>query len=96
MRLPEDRITAWLYARIAAKDAARALWWQRDGVRLFPADLTAELGEDGCGTVGRRDSAEFVRVTIATSAGRVEARAAFAPHRVPAPVQHLSSERLSV
>jgi hypothetical protein len=96
LRLPEDLITAWLYPRIAAKDAARALWWQRDGVRLFPADLTAELEEDGCGTVRRRATDEVVGVTIAPVAGGVEARVAFAHHRVPSVVQPVSRERLSV
>jgi malonyl CoA-acyl carrier protein transacylase len=41
--------TAWLFGRIAAKDAIRALWHERHGQRLFPADieLTAE-GIAGC------------------------------------------------
>jgi hypothetical protein len=34
-----DDVHAWLFGRIAAKDAARLLWFDRTGERLFPADI---------------------------------------------------------
>jgi hypothetical protein len=69
-------VTDWLYGRLAAKDAARAWWWRRDGVRLFPADLEADLDASGCGVVRRRDAVgEEVRVAIEHVSGAVFAAA---------------------
>ncbi len=43
----DQQLTDWLFGRIAAKDAIRALWFERHGQRLFPADIELEIGEDG-------------------------------------------------
>ncbi len=76
LRMAEDRITEWLFRRIAAKDAARAWWWQRDGVRLFPADLEADLDASGRGVVRRGGAGgEEVRVATEHEAGAVFALA---------------------
>jgi hypothetical protein len=55
LRMPDAQITEWLCGRIAAKDAARAAWWGRQGERLCPADLEAEIGPSGEGSVRRLD-----------------------------------------
>jgi hypothetical protein len=50
----EDR-TAWLFGRIAIKDAARIFWHKTAGVRHFTADLEVDLDHCGRPTVGIRD-----------------------------------------
>jgi hypothetical protein len=52
LRASDDKITAWLYGRLAAKDYVRARWWQV-GASLFPADLEVEMGDGGHAVVRR-------------------------------------------
>ncbi|HTU17626.1 MAG TPA: acyltransferase domain-containing protein [Gemmataceae bacterium] len=47
LKLSDPQLTAWLFGRIVAKDAIRALWLKRHGQRLFPADIELSAGEDG-------------------------------------------------
>jgi hypothetical protein len=70
---PEDAITDWLYGRVAAKDVARARWWQRHGERLFPADLGVEVDDAGRAVVRRLDApgAEMPRAAIRHVPGAV-------------------------
>jgi len=75
----EDR-TAWLFGRIAMKDAARLLWHRRSGMRHFIADL--EIGQDPYGrhTIALRDGtrpAGFPAVALARLGAKYIALAAF-------------------
>jgi len=83
-----ERLNEWLFGRIAAKDAVRALWWQEKGERLFPADIEIEADQYGRPSARRRlrDGAEksthgeaFPGVSISHSNGLVAALAAFRP-----------------
>ncbi|MGH7226686.1 MAG: polyketide synthase dehydratase domain-containing protein, partial [Gemmataceae bacterium] len=76
----ERRLTDWLFGRIAAKDAVRALWHARHGQRLFPADIELEAGEDGRAATHYRGRAlveELPRVAFACVPGTCAAAAAF-------------------
>ena len=73
-------MTAWLFGRIAAKDAIRALWFERHGQRLFPADIELSAGEDGRAAARHRGGAlveELPRVAFASVPGTSAAAAAF-------------------
>lgn len=43
----EEGEIAWLFGRLAAKDAVRALWHAHHGERLFPTDILIAAGEGG-------------------------------------------------
>lgn len=90
---PEPAIDAWLFGRIAAKDAARQLWYERHGKRHYPADLFVELDDAGGASIrwraaGPDSTADYLtdlasplpNVDIATLDGEAFALAAFAEH----------------
>jgi malonyl CoA-acyl carrier protein transacylase len=85
LRMSEDGLTDWLYGRVAAKDAARADWFRRDGVRLFPADLEVQLGPGDHAVVRPRGpgGVETLRVSITHLAGAVLAAADLEVPRLP-------------
>jgi phosphopantetheinyl transferase (holo-ACP synthase) len=76
-------VNDWLFGRIAAKDAVRALWQRRHGKRTYPADLEVEHQEHGRPVVRRRASAShevFPTVAVAHAEGTAAALATFGPH----------------
>jgi malonyl CoA-acyl carrier protein transacylase len=80
LKVSEEERTTWLFGRIAAKDAIRALWFERHGQRLFPADLEVEVSEDGRATARYRGGVlaeELPRVAFASVPGMSVAAAAF-------------------
>ncbi len=86
--------TAWLFGRIAAKDAIRALWFERHDQHLFPADIELEVGENGRATARYRGGAlveELPHVTFTSVPGMSVAAAAF--HRdIRLALQHREGE----
>jgi malonyl CoA-acyl carrier protein transacylase len=80
LKLPDQELTFWLFGRIAAKDAIRALWFARHGQRLFPADIELLAGEDGRATARYRGGAlveDLPRVAFVSVPGTSAAAAAF-------------------
>jgi malonyl CoA-acyl carrier protein transacylase len=80
LKVSDRERTAWLFGRIAAKDAIRALWFERHGQRLFPADIELEVGEDGRAVARYRGGVlaeELPRVVFASVPGMSVAAAAF-------------------
>ncbi|HXG13411.1 MAG TPA: acyltransferase domain-containing protein [Gemmataceae bacterium] len=80
MKQPEARRTEWLFGRIAAKDAIRALWHDRYGERLFPADIEIRSDPHGRPVACRLDGAgpeELPAVSITHTAGVAAALAVF-------------------
>lgn len=80
LELPDQQLTDWLFGRIAAKDAVRALWFERHGQRLFPADIELTAAEDGRAAARYRGEAlleELPRVAFASVPGTSAAAAAF-------------------
>jgi hypothetical protein len=80
LKLSDQQLSDWLFGRIAAKDAIRALWFERHGQRLFPADIELEVGEDGRAVARYRGGAlveELPRVVFASVPGTSVAAAAF-------------------
>jgi malonyl CoA-acyl carrier protein transacylase len=76
----EQQLTDWLFGRIAAKDAIRALWFERHGQRLFPADIELEPSGDGRWTARYRGGDLTERlpvVSFASIAGTSAAAATF-------------------
>jgi malonyl CoA-acyl carrier protein transacylase len=76
----EQQIIDWLFGRIAAKDAIRALWFEHHGQRLFPADIELEVRPDGTATARPRGGAfseDLPRVAFAAIQGTCAAAAAF-------------------
>jgi malonyl CoA-acyl carrier protein transacylase/phosphopantetheinyl transferase (holo-ACP synthase) len=77
---PDARKTEWLFGRLAAKDAARALWHQCRGERLLPADL--EITPDAHGRpvlrhLGHRAAEPMPAISISHTAGLAAALAVF-------------------
>jgi malonyl CoA-acyl carrier protein transacylase len=75
----EDR-TAWLFGRIAMKDAARLLWHRRSGVRHFIADLEISSDPYDRFFVALRDGkrpAGFPAISLARLGAKYIALAAF-------------------
>jgi hypothetical protein len=80
LKLPDPQLTFWLFGRIAAKDAIRALWFERHGQHLFPADIELSADEDGQATARYRGGAlseELPRVAFVSAPGTCAAAAAF-------------------
>jgi hypothetical protein len=80
LKLPDQQLTFWLFGRIAAKDAIRALWFERHGQRLFPVDIELSVGEDGRATARFRGGPlieDLPRVAFASVPGTSVAAAAF-------------------
>jgi hypothetical protein len=80
LKISDPQLTAWLFGRIAAKDAIRALWFERHGQRLFPADIELLTGEDGRATVRYRGGAlveDLPGVAFASVPGTSAAAAVF-------------------
>lgn len=80
LKCPDQQLTDWLFGRIAAKDAIRALWFERHGQRLFPADIDLEANGEGGWTARYRggELGERLPVVSFTSlAGTSAAAAAF-------------------
>jgi malonyl CoA-acyl carrier protein transacylase len=59
-RLPRGgaETKAWLFDRIAVKDAVRVVWRELHGERLFPADIDTVAGPAGLYRAGRRGTAD--------------------------------------
>jgi hypothetical protein len=74
----EKKAAAWLTDRIAAKDAVRTLWRERQGERLFPADIQTSAVAAGLYQARRRATAEqaFPPVAAASAGGITAALAA--------------------
>jgi hypothetical protein len=70
----EQKAARWLMDRIAAKDAVRTLWRERQGERLFPADIQISAASAELFRAHRRaaSNAEFPPVAVA-AAGAVTA-----------------------
>jgi phosphopantetheinyl transferase len=47
LRVSDKQQSDWVFGRMAAKDAARQLWFARGGKRLFPADIQIAHDEHG-------------------------------------------------
>jgi phosphopantetheinyl transferase len=47
LRTSDKQKSDWVFGRMAAKDAARQLWFKRHGQRLFPADIIISHDERG-------------------------------------------------
>ena len=80
LKYPEQQLTDWLFGRIAAKDAIRALWFKRHDQRLFPADIELEANGDGRWTAHyRRDelAEKLPAVSFTSLAGTSAAAATF-------------------
>jgi hypothetical protein len=80
LKLSDRELTEWLFGRIAAKDAVRALWFERHGQRLFPADIELEAGTESRATAHYRGGAlmeELPRVAFASVPGTSAAAAVF-------------------
>jgi malonyl CoA-acyl carrier protein transacylase len=80
LKLPDRQLTDWLFGRIAAKDAIRALWFARHGQLLFPADIELETRSDGRTLARYRGDPlveELPRVAFASVPGTSAAAAAF-------------------
>jgi malonyl CoA-acyl carrier protein transacylase len=80
LKLPDQQLTFWLFGRIAAKDAIRALWFERHGQRLFPADIELLADEDGRATARFRGGSlieELPHAAFASVPGTSAAAAAF-------------------
>jgi hypothetical protein len=76
----DQELTAWLFGRIVAKDAIRAVWLERHGQRLFPADIELSVGKDGRATAHYRGGAlveELPRVAFTSVPGTCAAAAVF-------------------
>jgi hypothetical protein len=73
----EKKAAAWLTDRIAAKDAVRTLWRERQGERLFPADIQMSTIAAGLYQARRRASTgqEFPPVAAASAGGMTAALA---------------------
>jgi malonyl CoA-acyl carrier protein transacylase len=82
LKIPDNQLTDWLFGRIAAKDAVRALWLERHGQRLFPADIEIDAGPHGRTRARYRGGAlaeELPTVSFAHAPGVSAALAAFVP-----------------
>jgi malonyl CoA-acyl carrier protein transacylase len=77
-----DRLR-WLFVQMAGKDAARLAWYERHGVRQFPADMHIETNHEGR-TIARLLDApaenEFPRVSADVHEGTYAAIAGFTPY----------------
>ncbi|MCS6851308.1 MAG: polyketide synthase dehydratase domain-containing protein [Gemmataceae bacterium] len=79
-RGPDSRLTDWLFARLAAKDAIRWLWQQRYGERLYPADIEIQADDHGRPVARHRDarrSEPLPAVSLTHAGGMAAALAAF-------------------
>lgn len=70
LRASEAERSRWLFGRVAAKDAARILWWLRHNDRLFPADI--EIDRDDLGRLratpsGMGRASDFPNVSFAST-----------------------------
>ncbi|MHB1036719.1 MAG: 4'-phosphopantetheinyl transferase superfamily protein [Pirellulales bacterium] len=82
MAVVEKRRSEWLFGRVAAKDAIRALWLAERGERLFPADIEIEpdpRGRPVAKRLGPAGASELPAVSISHGGGVATALAAFAP-----------------
>ena len=68
-----------LFARIAAKEAARRLWLRRGDDAVYPADLDVFMGHDGRWVVSRLQATEKTLVAFATDDGLAIAIASAQP-----------------
>jgi hypothetical protein len=76
----EQELIDWLFGRIAAKDAVRALWFKKHGQRLFPADIELDERAEGTALARYRGTAlpeELPRVAWACVPGTCAAAAVF-------------------
>jgi malonyl CoA-acyl carrier protein transacylase len=74
----EKKAAVWLTERIAAKDAVRTLWRERQGERLFPADIQTASVAAGLYIARRRATTGdgFPPVAVASAGGSTAALAA--------------------
>jgi malonyl CoA-acyl carrier protein transacylase len=80
LKAADAELTAWLFGRIAAKDAVRALWHDQHGERLFPADIHLDAVGEGRFRARYRVAGKIeglLAVTVRSEAGAFIAVAAF-------------------
>jgi malonyl CoA-acyl carrier protein transacylase/phosphopantetheinyl transferase len=73
----------WVFGRMAAKDAARQLWFARHGERVFPADIAIDHDERGRPSARYRGEApaeEFPHVSLSHSETLLVGLASTSPH----------------
>jgi hypothetical protein len=80
-RLPRGsaEAKAWLFDRIAVKDAVRTLWRELNGERLFPADIEVHGQSGGLFRARRRSGEELPPAAVARAGGVTVALSALSP-----------------
>lgn len=76
----ENELNDWFFGRMLAKDAVRAVWAEKHGEAMFPADIETELVEGRiiCRPRGEPKAEPLPPVRIAIAGGVVAALSAFA------------------
>jgi malonyl CoA-acyl carrier protein transacylase len=94
----DTELNNWFFSRMLAKDAVRAVWFERHGEAMFPADIETEVidGRIVCSPRGESKGRVFPPVAVASASGKFTAFSAFAPHvgiaMVPVPKNDPESE----
>jgi acyl transferase domain-containing protein len=94
----DAELNTWFFSRLLAKDAIRAVWHERHGEAMFPADIDTEVidGRIVCSPRGESKGRVFPPVAVASTSGKFAAFSAFAPHvgiaMVPVPKNEPESE----
>jgi phosphopantetheinyl transferase (holo-ACP synthase) len=80
---PDEQRARWIFERMAAKDAFRAVWHKTHGERLFPADIEIEDGTHGQPIARLRDTERtepVPNVAVSYTENVAAALAAYTPH----------------
>ena len=80
---PDDRKTQWLFGKVAAKEAVKALWSQTTGERLFTADVEIEHDEFGRPLArmrGKDTPTDFPAISLSHSGSKIVAIASSHPN----------------
>ncbi|MEQ8787394.1 MAG: polyketide synthase dehydratase domain-containing protein [Pirellulaceae bacterium] len=83
LKTTDKQKSDWVFGRMAAKDAARQLWFARNGQRLYPADIAIDHDEHGRPSARNRaaDPAEdFPHVSLSHTDGLLAGLASTHPH----------------
>jgi len=83
MQVTESRLDDWLFGRIAAKDAIRAVWKNQCGEKLFLADIEIDTDAHGKPVARLRDQTRremLPTISIAHTDGVAVALSSFQPH----------------
>jgi malonyl CoA-acyl carrier protein transacylase/phosphopantetheinyl transferase len=83
LRTSDKQKSDWVFGRMAAKDAARQLWFARHGRRLFPADIQIthdEHGKPSAHYVGQGCETGFPHVSISHCNGLLAGLASVRPY----------------